>query len=171
MNLKDFFADKQLKPKQKTETLSKYLLEKNIELNVVIDFAEKSKDAIKATCIEAVEYATKINPSIINKNCFDFVANNLLAKAPRIKWESAKVIGNTAHLFANNLEETIANLLENSKHDGTVVRWSAAYAITQIALLKTKQQQQLIEKIKEIADKEEKPSIKKIYLQVLKKLK
>ena len=104
----------------------------------LIALAEKSKDPDKATCIEALEFASRKNPAIADKQCFLYVSKCLTEKAPRIKWESAKVTGNTAHLFTTKLDEAIKNLLVNTEHDGTVVRWSAAFALGEILKLKTK---------------------------------
>jgi HEAT repeat protein len=94
-----------------------------------------------------------------------------MSKAPRVKWESAKVIGNSAHLFSDDLEEAIKNLLTNTEDKGTVVRWSAAFALGEIVKIKTNYQIDLIKAIEVIIDREEKNSIKKIYQKALKQLK
>ena len=88
-----------------------------------------------------------------------------------IKWESAKVVGNVSHLYPEKLDEAIGNLLVNSEHAGTVVRWSAAYALSQIIKIKTSRNKELIPTIESICEREEKNSIKKIYLEALKKSK
>ena len=106
-------------------------------IDELITFAKESKDPIKATIIESFEFATKLKPEIANKTLLLFVSQTLTAKAPRVKRESAKVIGNIAHLFPKKLEEAIKNLLVNTEHEGTVVRWSAAFALSQIIKLNT----------------------------------
>ncbi|MBI5539953.1 MAG: HEAT repeat domain-containing protein [Bacteroidia bacterium] len=171
MNFSDLFNDKSLKPKEKTEVLSKWILNNPKEINILIDFAKTSKDPVKATCIESLEFATKSNSEISNLTCLDFVSNTLTEKAPRIKWESARVIGNIAHLYPNKLELAINNLLINSEHSGTVVRWSAAYALGQIIKLKTLINKDLIPAAEAICEREEKNSIKKIYIDAIKKSK
>lgn len=171
MNLEELFKDKDTKPKEKTERISAWILDNSLSIDELIGFAEKGKDPVKATCIEAMEFASKNNSSIIDGAAFDFVTENLLAKAPRIKWESAKVIGNVASMFSSKLEKPIANLLLNTTHDGTVVRWSAAYALGEIIKLNSKYNLILIPKVEQIIEKEEKNSIKKIYQTALKKVK
>ena len=94
----------------------------------------------------------------------------LTAKAPRVKWESAKVVGNIAHLYPAKLDTAIMHLLANTNHDGTVVRWSAAFALGEILKLKTKHNSSLLSRIEKICDQEEKNSIKKIYQAAIKKL-
>lgn len=170
MNISELLNDKTIKPKEKTEALSKLILDKKINLDDLIAFADKSKDPAKATCIEALEFATKQQATLADKNVFQFVTKTLTAKAPRVKWESAKVIGNTAHLFADKLDDAIKHLLHNSEHEGTVVRWSAAFALGEILKLKTTHNSDLLPAIEAIVNREEKNSIKKIYLDALKRV-
>ncbi len=171
MDIKELLNNKSLKPKEKTETLCKWILNKVIKINEIIDFAHTSKDPIKASCIEAIEYVTKSNPEIASLSSLEFVSKTLAEKAPRVKWESARVMGNIAHLYPDNLDEAINNLLVNSEHSGTVVRWSAAFALGQIVKLKTVKNKDLIPAIESICEREEKNSIKKIYVDALKKAK
>lgn len=170
MDIEKILNDKQVKLKEKTETISKLLLDKKIGINELIKFAQISNDPVKATCIEAIEFATKSKPAIAPLACWEFVSKTLIEKAPRVKWESAKVIGNIAHLYPDKLDEAIKNLLVNAKHSGTVVRWSAAFALGQIIKIKTSQNKDLISAVESICKREEKNSIKKIYFDALKKV-
>ena len=169
MNIEELIKDKTKKPKEKTETISRWILEKTLPVDEWMAFAEQQKDVAKATCIEAMEYATQQNPQVADETVLTFVTKTLTDKAPRIKWESAKVIGNIAPLFAAKLDKAVSHLLINAVHEGTVVRWSAAFALGEILKLKTKQQAKLLPAIKDILEKEEKNSIKKIYLAAIKK--
>ncbi len=171
MNLAELLSDKSKKPKEKTEILSRWILEKNVTIQQLIEFAGKSKDPVKATCIESLEFASQTAPALVDEKAFQFVVASLAAKAPRIKWESAKVIGNTVHLYSTKLEGAIKGLLNNTEHEGTVVRWSAAFALGQILKLKTKYNNDLLPAIEAICEREEKNSIKKIYLEAIKKTK
>jgi hypothetical protein len=102
-------------------------------------------------------------------SCLNFVTETLSHEAPRVKWESAKVIGNIAHLYPARLDNAINNLLKNSEYPGTVVRWSAAFALGEIIKLKTKRNKDLIPAIEAIINREEDKAIKKIYQAALKK--
>ncbi len=169
MNFPEFFADKSLKAKPQTEILSNWLLENPQELNKLIEFAGTAKDPVKGTCIEAIEFATRQKPEIADQNCLEFVSETLTAKAPSIKWESAKVVGNMAHLYPENLEKAVTNLLQNTEHEGTVVRWAAAYALGEIVKINAAISSVLIPAIEILCEREEKNSIKKIYQAALKK--
>ena len=90
-------------------------------------------------------------------------------KAPRVKWESAKVIGNIAHLFPTKLDKVIGNLLTNSENEGTVVRWAAAFALCEILKLNIKLNEELLPALEAICNREEDNAIKKKYLDAIKK--
>jgi len=171
MTIDELLKDKAIKPKEKTEIIGKWILDKSLPVDELIAYAEIQKDTAKATCIEAIEFATKQNSNIADETVLTFVTSTLAEKAPRIKWESAKVIGNIAHLFPTKLQKSIENLLTNTEHEGTVVRWSSAFALGEILKLKTKHNKVLLPIIETIYEKEEKNSIKKIYLDSIKKTK
>jgi len=171
MKIAELLNDKTIKAKEKVQTISKWLLGGSLPTDELIVFAEKSKDPEKATCIEAIEFATKQNPKIADESVFDFVTKTLTENAPRVKWESAKVIGNIAHLFQTKLNKAISNLLTNSEYDGTVVRWASAFALGEILKLKTKHNKDLLPAIEAICDREQDNGIKKKYLEAIKKTK
>ena len=171
MNIEEVLKDKSLKAKQKKEMLSKSILDGLLPINNVIAFAKNSKDAAKASCLEAIEYATKENPGIATESVFIYATQCLAEEAPRVKWESAKVIGNTAHLFTEKIDNAIVNLLVNTEHNGTVVRWSAAHALAQILQIRTPHSRGLLPAIENIYEREEDNAIKKIYMKAIKKAK
>ena len=169
VDLENLFRDKTINSKAKTAKLGGWIAEGKITVNELLEFAQDAKDPVKATCIEALELATKQNRAVATRELFNFVTITLKDKAPRVKWESAKVIGNIASLYPKELDKAIANLLVNTSHEGTVVRWSAALALGEILKLKTKHNTKLVPVIENIVANEEQNSIKKIYLDALKK--
>lgn len=168
MKFEEILTSKELKPKQKTEALTQWLCNNPKQLKQLTAFALSVKDPMRATCIEAIEFATKENPGIADEDCLKFVTEQLGSKSPRVKWESAKVIGNIAHRFPGALKPAVTNLLVNTEHDGTVVRWSAAFALGEILKLKLPLNKTLVPAIDAIVRREEKNSIRKIYEKALK---
>ena len=71
---------------------------------------------------------------------------------------SAKVVG------------AIPRLLETSKDQGTVVRWSAALGLTEIAKNNPQSRKELLPFIERMAESETQSGIKKIYIKALKAL-
>lgn len=169
--INDILSNKTIKPKEKTEAISEWIKTNPDKVNNLIELAATAKDPIKATIIESMEYASKTKPDVASIEWLHFVSDTLSAKAPRIKWESAKVIGNIAHRYPESLDQAISNLLINSEHSGTVVRWSAAFALGEIIKLSIDSYSELIDAVENIMNREEKPSIKKIYQAALKKVK
>lgn len=164
MDLQEFFTDKSIKAKQKTEELSEMLIHSRISVDELLVFAKLQKDPIKATCMEAFEYATKNKPELAKNELFMFAIESLSNKAPRVKWESAKVIANTASIFPDLIEPAINALIKNTEHEGTVVRWSAALALSEIYKLNTKFNKDLATIFNGLVEREEKNSIRKLYL-------
>jgi HEAT repeat protein len=171
MTIEQVFQDKSLKAKAKVSTIGEWLLNGDLPIDELVAYAEKQKATDKATCIEAVEYATKKIPTIADESLFEYVTQALKDDEPRIKWESAKVIGNIAKLFPNHLNKAINNLLTNAENNGTVVRWATAYALAEILKLKTDNNKRLLPKIETLCQNEDDNGVKKKYLDALKKVK
>ncbi|TDX11802.1 MULTISPECIES: HEAT repeat domain-containing protein [Petrotoga] len=99
--------------------------------------------------MEAIEYITKENPEFA-ENCVEFVIAHIIDKAPRVKWEACRIIGNVAQKLPDKVKEAIPKLLENAKNKGTVTRGSTAFALTEIAKSNQDVQRELIPAFKEI---------------------
>lgn len=171
MTIEQVFQDKSIKAKAKVSIIGEWLISGELSMDELLTYAEKQKAVDKATCIEAVEYATKKQPDIADENLLAYVTLALKDAEPRVKWESAKVIGNIARKFPVQLGKSINNLLENAQHTGTVVRWATAYALAEILKLKTENNKGLLPKIEAFCEKEEDNGVKKKYLDALKKVK
>lgn len=169
--ISEILKDKTKKAKEKIKVLGDAVLNGSITLDALLSFAEQAKDPEKASCMEAIEYATKLNPQIADENLLLFMSKMLTENAPRVKWESGKVIGNITALFPTKLDQVITNLLANTEHDGTVVRWAAAYALSELLKSKTVHNQQLLPAIEAICEREEDNGVKKKYLEAIKKIK
>ncbi len=76
-----------------------------------------------------MEYASQNNPERIVPY-LDFVIRHLEDEQPRVKWESARIIGNLSGKFSDRTQKAIPNLLKSTDDKGTVVRWSAAFALS-----------------------------------------
>ncbi|MDE5492769.1 hypothetical protein [Elizabethkingia meningoseptica] len=171
MSLEELFQDKSIKAKAKVAQIGEWLLCGELPVDELLAFADHQPATNKATCIEAVEYATKKSPAIADDSLLHYVTKMLGEDEPRIKWESAKVIGNTARLFANDLAPSITGLLHNAENNGTVVRWATAYALAEILKLKTDHNLTLLPKIETLCEREQDNGVRKKYQDALKKVK
>ena len=170
MELKVLLLDKGIKPSQKPVLLSSMLSENPQWVETLVEIAKESKDAEKGHCIEALEHLTLNHPELATESCFSLAVASLGSKAPRVRWESGRLIANIAATFPHRVAEAIPGLLNNTEHTGTVVRWSSAMALTAILKLKLPVNKTLIPAVQSTIEKEEKNSIRKIYQAAMKKL-
>lgn len=155
------------KPKELNAYIATLIMDKKVSVEDFRDAMNSEKDAERGTCIEALEYASQTDPDIAKSYIHD-VVNSLADKAPRVKWEAARVIGNIAKTSPEKTGEAIGNLLKNTADKGTVVRWSTAFAICEIAKYNDKRRSEMLSKIKEILKKEQNSGVKNVYLKALK---
>lgn len=162
--------DKQLKAKQITEMLSSGLCARNFEPNALIQHAVKAKEPVQANIMEALVHATSEFPDLATPEMLHFILLGLTAKAPRLRWESARLVIVFAKRYPNHVETCIEPLLLNARHTGTVVRWSAAQALCAIVSENEDLRSDLIPALEVICMQEEKNSIRKIYQTTFKNL-
>ena len=160
--------DKSMKAKEIVEAIAERLLGGDVDMEGFVELAERQKAARRSNLVEALELATKSRPSLVDRECLDFLTAALLDKAPRTKWEAARVIANCCGQFSGELEPAVENLQLNVSGGGTVVRWSVAFALSEIATRSAyPHKEQLLARMRENEAHEEKDSIKKIYRQAL----
>lgn len=90
----------------------------------------------------------------MNEDIFKYAIQSLSDDPSRVKWESAKVITNTAPLFTKLLSKAVGNILVNTQHEGNVVRWSAAHAVSKIMLCNTPINKELVPAVEVIVKRE-----------------
>lgn len=142
--------------------------DKNI-LSGVIDYFNGGSTADKGNCIEAIELVTEERPEILLPY-LEFLIEQIDHEAPRVKWESARAIGNMAKFHSDKLINAIPKLLMNTEDSGTVVRWSTAKALTEIAKANSQKRNELIEKFNGILKKEDNAGVKNVYKKALKSM-
>jgi DUF1680 family protein len=79
-----------------------------------------------------------------------------------------ETIGNLAQKDPTEVEKAIPNLLVNTKDKSTVVRWCAAFALTEITKSNPAIRKELDQKIEEIVQNEKNNGVKNVYLTALK---
>lgn len=146
------------------------MLKQEVTAEELLKTAGKLDDAAKATCIESLEYTTKKHPEFVTESCLKYLVKYLTETAPRVKWEAARVIANTAKNYPAKLNPAIKQLLVNTEDSGTVVRWATAFALAEIVKLKMPLNKDLVPAIEAILLREEDGGVKKKYVEALKKV-
>jgi len=158
------------KQKEKIILLAKAICKDKKLIVPLLEIFANASDSEKGLCVESLEYITKDHPEYI-KPYLDIIFQNINYKAPRVKWECSRVIGNIAPKFPDKIAQAIPSLLVNTEDKGTVVRWSAAFALTEIAKNDSKTQKKLLEEFELILKKENNNGVKNVYLKALKQIK
>ena len=171
MDIKELFNNKSTKGIEKVRQLTLAISNNEILIKDIIEICKTLKDSEIAFCMEAIEAVTNSNPEISNIQYLKFASSYIDSKSNSLKRESARLIGNIAMLYPKDLDKPIKSLLNNANDNGTVVRWSAAYALSRIIILPEYANSKLYNQLVEICEKEEKNSIKNIYLKAFQKLK
>ena len=84
-----------------------------------------------------------------------------------MKWGVPEAIGNISKKHPEKVVRAIPNILKNAKEDSTVVRWCAAYALTEIAKNNPKTRSELIPIFNEIIGGEKNNGVKKVYVKAM----
>lgn len=159
------------KSEKKSKELVAYLIkrireDKNL-LNDLPSLLDEAGDVEKGILIEVLEHLTKEDPEY-GRPFINAVARFISYKAPKVKWEASRFIGNVACKYPAQAGEVVARLLANTSDKGTVVRWSTAFALGEIAKYDAQGRTNLVAKIKRISEKESNNGVRNVYLKALK---
>ncbi|MFM7053690.1 MAG: hypothetical protein ACKOX7_03025 [Bacteroidota bacterium] len=167
-NLMELLLNNSIKPKAKSMEIALHLSEGKLHPETIVGLLGKASFSQIARLLESVELASKTHPGLVSPTLFDKAIDLLLSSEPAVKRESARIIANAAHLFPQMLNKATKNLLINCRHEGTVVRWSAALALGEILKLKGKGHNDLAKDISLLAEMENNSGVKNNYLKALK---
>lgn len=169
MRLLEKLRGSELKAKEAASYFAKEFAEDVELLKELGESIDLFTDVEKGILMEALEFATDVDPEVAEP-VFDVVLECLSCEAPKVKWEAARVVGNIAHRFPDKASRSVPKLLENTKHKGTVVRWSAAYALGEIIKHDEKARRRLLPEIKKILKREKNDGVKNVYKKALKEV-
>jgi len=161
-----------MKPKEKQSALVEALCSSTIEGREFIDFFISASYVDKGSCADAMKHIAERNPEILAPY-IDTLVPYINHKAPRVKWGVSEAIGNCAGKYPDKTAVAIPYLMRNtveSEINTTVVRWCAAYGLSEIALHCRKARKELFPEIKKLAEKEKNNGVRNIYLKALQNL-
>jgi len=156
-----------IKPKEKQQKLVEAVLNGKIKGKDLIEFFKSASDVYKGTCSDIMKHVTEQKPEILVP-FIDDLLEYINYKAPRVKWGVPESIGNMAKKYPDKVEKAIPKLLQNTKDKSTVVRWCAAYALSEIAKYNSKKQKELKSIFLDIVKKEKNNGVKNVYMKTLK---
>ena len=151
------------KPKELVAFLTESIRRDEKLFSQVIEILKTGSDVEKGTAADVMKHISKDKPEIVVPYVDDIVAY-VNYKAPRVKWGVPEAIGNIAQKYPAEAEKAIPNLLENTRDKSTVVRWCAAFALTEIAKNNPEARKELGSRIEEIVKNEKNSGVRNVYL-------
>lgn len=155
------------KPKELVAFLAESIEKDAKVFSQLIEVLKSGSDVEKGTAADVMKHVSKDKPEIVVPYIDDLV-DYINYKAPRVKWGVPETIGNLAQKFPTEVEKAVPNLLANTSDKSTVVRWCAAFALTEIAKNNPKVGRELRSRMEEITRNEKNNGVKNVYLKALK---
>lgn len=155
------------KPKELVAFLARNIEKDERLLPQLMEILETGSDVEKGTCADAMKHVSKDRPEIL-VGYIDELVEYIDYKAPRVKWGVQESIGNIAQRFPKETEKAIPKLLANTKDESTVVRWCAAFALSEIVKNNPKARNALLQRIDGLVKNEKNNGVKNVYLKALK---
>ena len=131
----------------------------------LIEILKSGSGGERGTVADVMKHVSKDKPEIAAPYIDDIV-DYINDKAPRVRWGVPETIGNLAQKYPAEVEKAIPRLLVNTKDKSTVVRWCAAFALTEIMKNNPAIKKELWSKIEEIAQDEKNNGVKNVYLKL-----
>lgn len=155
------------KPKELVAFLTESMEKDEKLFSQTIEILKTGSDVEKGTCADIMKHVSRDKPEIL-VTYVDDIVEYINYKAPRVKWGVQESIGNMAQRFPKEVERAIPKLLANTKDESTVVRWCAAFALSEIAKNNPRVRKELVPKIEGIIKNEKNNGVKNVYLKALK---
>lgn len=133
----------------------------------VVDVLKTGTDVEKGTAAEVLKFVSKDDPDMVVPY-IDLLVDHINYKAPRVRWGCPEAIGNMARKHPDKVEKAIPKLLENLEDRSTVVRWCAAFALTEISKYNLKRQRELTSKFQSLIKTEKNNGVRNVYIKALK---
>jgi hypothetical protein len=170
MNLIEEILHSKMRPKEKQTRLVKAVLCAEIPAQQFFEFFAAASDTDRGSCADIMKHVSEQKPELLAPY-LDLLIDYIHDRAPRVKWGVQEAIGNLARLYPDKAEKAIPFLMQNTLENEvntTVVRWCAAYALTEIAKYNPQAREQLLAFFGDILLVEKNTGVKNVYLQAIK---
>jgi hypothetical protein len=133
----------------------------------LFELLKTGTDVERGTAAEVMKFISKDKPQMMAPY-IDILMEYIDYKAPRVKWGVPESIGNLAQKYPSKVKKAIPKLLVNAQDKSTVIRWCAAFALTEIAKYNFKRQKELVLKFINLIKTEQNNGVKNVYRKALK---
>ena len=129
----------------------------------LFEILKTGSDVEKGTAAEVMKFVSKDNPELMVAY-IDVLIDYIDYKAPRVRWGCPESIGNLAQKYPDEVEKAIPKLMDNLMDKSTVVRWCAAYTLSEIIRSNEEARGELVPRIEEMLNREQNTGVKNVYL-------
>ncbi len=154
------------KHKEKVVLITKKISRDNKLITVLFDLLLNGSNVEKGTAAEVMKFVSQEKPELLLPY-IEILIQNINSTISRVKWGCPESIGYIARKYPKKVEEAIPNLFKNTTDKSIVVRWCAAFALTEIARFNTNKQKELITRFKKIIKTESNNGVKNVYRNAL----
>jgi hypothetical protein len=161
-----------VKQKEKQLKLVKALVSQKIPTKDFITFFESASDVDKGTCADVMKHVGEQRPELLVP-FINVLVKYINYKAPRVKWGIPEAIGNMAKAYPQETAKAIPFLLKNTTDDAintTVIKWCAAFALTEIAKHNPRTRKNLLPIFEERIRLEKNNGVKNVYVKAVKEM-
>ena len=169
MTITEIMNNKSLKRLEKRNSLAEAILNREFDFSIILAACDSLPEKNISLLLEAIEEVSRSKEFALEADYLDLAEKYVLSSDNSCKREASRIVGNLANRFPTELDNAITSLLQNTKNDGTVIRWASAYALSRIIIIPQYAKSALFEQISDLCAKESESGVKKQYLQALKK--
>jgi hypothetical protein len=155
-----------MKPKEKLTALVEAVTQKKISASEFIEYFKSASDVEKGTCADAMKHISKGKPEILAPY-IDELIGYINCDIPRVKWGVPEAIGNLSQGYPKEVEKAIPKLLINTKDKSTVIRWCAAYGLTEIVKSNSRTRKELMPLFESMVKTENNNGVRNVYVKAI----
>ncbi len=169
MNAIEHIVLSKIKPKEKQTRLVRALVTKEIPVKTFIAFFESASDVDRGVCADAMKHLSAESPHLLAPY-IDVLVNYVNDSAPRVKWGVPEAIGNMSASYPAKAAKAIPSLLKNITDEPintTVIKWCAAFALTEIARNNPKTRKRLLPVFERVIRRERNRGVRNVYAKAM----
>ncbi|MCI6990530.1 MAG: HEAT repeat domain-containing protein [Clostridiales bacterium] len=171
MTITEIMNNKALKRLEKRHSLAEAIINREFNFSMILEACESLPEKSRSLLLEAVEEVSRFKAFALEADYLDLAEKYILSSDHSCKREASRIVGNLANKFPTKLDKAIPALLQNTKNDGTVIRWASAYALSRIIVIPQYAKSPLFEQLSDLCAKENESGVKNQYIKALKKQK
>lgn len=170
MKLADILSDRHIKRMAARSMITGGIVKGDYTIGDIFSASEAFGDKQISVILEAVEEISGKGLMDLSEKYLEFAKRYIVSSDNACKREASRIIGNLSARYPQAVQDAVPALLENTKAEGTVVRWASAYALSRIIVLKEYRDTDLYGKILSVCEGEQENGVRNQYLKALRKI-